>query len=223
MPCEASPSLFSKRKSWRSSAPMALAKQHCFAQSQGLHRPSAGRLMFDGDDIGHVRAHQRVRKGIALVPEGRRLFPGLTVEENLRVAGEVGREGEWTLEKVLDAFPLLRDCFKRRGRDLSGGQQQATSIGRALMTNPRLLLLDEVSLGLAPIAVEHVYESLRAVIASGATIVLVEQELDRALKVATRIMCMLEGRIVLEGATSELTREQITEAYFGLREERRVH
>ena len=189
----------------------------------GTHRPSAGRLMFDGDDIGHVRAHQRVRKGIALVPEGRRLFPGLTVEENLRVAGEVGREGEWTLEKVLDAFPLLRDCFKRRGRDLSGGQQQATSIGRALMTNPRLLLLDEVSLGLAPIAVEHVYESLRAVIASGATIVLVEQELDRALKVATRIMCMLEGRIVLEGATSELTREQITEAYFGLREERRVH
>ena len=189
----------------------------------GTHRPSAGRLMFDGDDIGHVRAHQRVRKGIALVPEGRRLFPGLTVEENLRVAGEVGREGEWTLEKVLDAFPLLRDCFERRGRDLSGGQQQATSIGRALMTNPRLLLLDEVSLGLAPIAVEHVYESLRAVIASGATIVLVEQELDRALKVATRIMCMLEGRIVLEGATSELTREQITEAYFGLREERRVH
>ena len=119
---------------------------------------------------------------------------------------------------MLKAFPLLRECFKRRGRDLSGGQQQATSIGRALMTNPRLLLLDEVSLGLAPIAVEQVYESLRTVIASGATIVLVEQDLDRALKVATRIACMLEGRIVLEGLTSELTRDQITEAYFGLRE-----
>jgi branched-chain amino acid transport system ATP-binding protein len=189
----------------------------------GTHRLSAGRLTFDGDDIGHVKAHQRVRRGIALVPEGRRLFPGLTVEENLRVAGEVGREGVWTVERVLDAFPLLRDCFKRRGRDLSGGQQQATSIGRALLTNPRLLLLDEVSLGLAPIAVEHVYESLRTVIASGATIVLVEQELNRALKVATRIVCMLEGRIVLEGPTSELTREQITEAYFGLRDGNRVH
>jgi branched-chain amino acid transport system ATP-binding protein len=157
-----------------------------------------------------------------LVPEGRRIFPGLTVEENLRVAGEVGREGAWTLEKVLDAFPLLRDCRKRRGRDLSGGQQQATSIGRALMTNPRLMLLDEVSLGLSPIAVEQVYKSLRTVIATGATIVLVEQELDRALKVATRIVCMLEGRIVLEGKTNELTRDKITEAYFGLREGHRV-
>jgi branched-chain amino acid transport system ATP-binding protein len=189
----------------------------------GTHKLSAGRLAFDGDDIGHVKAHQRVRRGIALVPEGRRLFPGLTVQENLRVAGQIGREGAWTIERVLNAFPLLRECLKRRGRDLSGGQQQATSIGRALMTNPRLLLLDEVSLGLSPIAVEQVYESLRTVIASGATIVLVEQDLNRALKVATRIVCMLEGRIVLEGRTSELTREQITEAYFGLREESRVH
>ena len=189
----------------------------------GTHKLSAGRLAFDGDDIGHVKAHQRVRRGIALVPEGRRLFPGLTVQENLRVAGQIGREGVWTIERVLNAFPLLRECLKRRGRDLSGGQQQATSIGRALMTNPRLLLLDEVSLGLSPIAVEQVYESLRTVIASGATIVLVEQDLNRALKVATRIVCMLEGRIVLEGRTSELTREQITEAYFGLREESRVH
>ena len=189
----------------------------------GTHKLSAGRLAFDGDDIGHVKAHQRVRRGIALVPEGRRLFPGLTVQENLRVAGQIGREGAWTIERVLNAFPLLRECLKRRGRDLSGGQQQATSIGRALMTNPRLLLLDEVSLGLSPIAVEQVYELLRTVIASGATIVLVEQDLNRALKVATRIVCMLEGRIVLEGRTSELTREQITEAYFGLREESRVH
>jgi branched-chain amino acid transport system ATP-binding protein len=162
--------------------------------------------------------------GIAMVPEGRRLFPGLTVEENLLVAGRTKRAGAWNVERILEAFPLLRDCFKRRGGDLSGGQQQATSIGRALMTNPRLLLLDEVSLGLAPIAVQQVYESLRSVIATGATIILVEQELDRVLKIATRIACMLEGRIVLDGKASELTRDQITQAYFGLRRDgRRVN
>lgn len=183
----------------------------------GAHRLSAGRVTYDGADISQMKAHRRVAVGIALVPEGRRLFPGLTVEENLLVAGRTNRDGHWNIKRVLEAFPLLRDCLKRKGGDLSGGQQQATSIGRALMTNPRLLLLDEVSLGLAPIAVEQVYELLRSVIATGATIVLVEQELDRALKVATRLACMLEGRIVLEGKASDLTRDQITQAYFGLR------
>jgi branched-chain amino acid transport system ATP-binding protein len=183
----------------------------------GAHRLSAGRIRYNGEDISPVKAHRRVAMGIALVPEGRRFFPGLTVEENLLVAGRTKRPGPWTVKRVLDAFPLLQDCLKRKGIDLSGGQQQATSIGRALMTNPRLLLLDEVSLGLAPIAVEQVYESLRSVIATGATIILVEQELDRALKVSTRLACMLEGRIVLEGNASDLTRDQITQAYFGLR------
>jgi branched-chain amino acid transport system ATP-binding protein len=112
---------------------------------------------------------------------------------------------------------MLRPCLKRRSGDLSGGQQQATAIGRALMTNPRVLLLDEVSLGLSPLAVNMVYESLQTVIASGATIVLVEQDLARALRISTRVACMLEGRIVLEGAASEMTRERVTEAYFGLR------
>jgi branched-chain amino acid transport system ATP-binding protein len=183
----------------------------------GAHKLSAGKVKYNGADISHVRAHRRVSMGIAMVPEGRRLFPGLTVEENLLVAGRIRRAGPWNVERVLEAFPLLGDCFKRRGGDLSGGQQQATSIGRALMTNPHLLILDEVSLGLAPIAVEQVYESLSLVIASGATIILVEQELDRALKVATHVACMLEGRVVLDGRASELTRDQITHAYFGLR------
>ncbi|SEE71715.1 amino acid/amide ABC transporter ATP-binding protein 2, HAAT family [Rhizobiales bacterium GAS188] len=184
----------------------------------GAHRPSAGHILFDGADVSKLRAHQRVSLGMALVPEGRRLFPGLTVEENLKVAGAARRsnQGVWNIDSVLEAFPMLRACLKRRGGDLSGGQQQATAIGRALMTNPRLLLLDEVSLGLAPIAVDQVYESLHTVIAGGATIILVEQELDRALKVATRLACMLEGRIVLEGKAMDLTRDQVTEAYFGL-------
>ncbi len=179
----------------------------------GAHRPSAGRVLFDGADITRVRAHDRVRMGIALVPEGRRLFATLTVEENLRVAE---RPGSWTVDMVYDAFPLLKPLRSRRAANLSGGEQQATAIGRALMTNPRLLLLDEVSLGLAPIAVEAVYRSLEALVAAGTTMLVVEQDLARATSVAGRVVCMLEGRLVLEGG-SELTREQITDAYFGLR------
>jgi branched-chain amino acid transport system ATP-binding protein len=179
----------------------------------GAHRPAAGRVLFDGAEITRVRAHDRVRMGIALVPEGRRLFPALTVEENLRVAE---RPGRWTVESVLEAFPLLKPLRDRRAANLSGGEQQATAIGRALMTNPRLLLLDEVSLGLAPIAVEAVYRSLEGLVAAGTTMLLVEQDLARATSVAGRVVCMLEGRLVLEGG-SELTREQITDAYFGLR------
>jgi branched-chain amino acid transport system ATP-binding protein len=117
---------------------------------------------------------------------------------------------------VYESFPLISSRRKRRAGDLSGGEQQATAIGRALMTNPRLLLLDEVSLGLAPIAVEAVYQSLEGVISGGATVVLVEQDLGRALAVADRVICLLEGRIVLEGRANELTREQVIEAYFGL-------
>jgi branched-chain amino acid transport system ATP-binding protein len=181
----------------------------------GAHRPHGGRISFDGADITSVPAHQRVRRGIALVPEGRRLFAELTLEENLRVAAR-GRSGEWGLERVLEAFPLLEPLRKKRAASLSGGEQQATAIGRALMTNPRLLLLDEVSLGLAPRVVDDVYASLASLQEAGATMLLVEQDLGRALRVATRVVCMLEGRVVLEGAAGELSREQVTDAYFGL-------
>jgi len=180
----------------------------------GAHRPSAGRVLLGDRDITSVRAHRRVRMGIALVPEGRRLFPDLTVEENLLVAR---RPGEWTVERVYDVFPLLAPHRRQKAGTLSGGEQQATAIGRALMTNPRVLLLDEVSLGLAPVAVEGVYRSLQVLIDGGATIVLVEQDLGRALAVADRVICLLEGRVVLEGLARELSREQIVEAYFGLR------
>ena len=183
----------------------------------GAHRPSGGTIGFDGVDITRVAAYRRVQMGIALVPEGRRLFPALTVEENLRVATQRKRPGRWTVESVIEAFPMLARLRHQRASTLSGGEQQAAAIGRALITNPRLLLLDEVSLGLAPLAVEDVYRSLANVIAEGATIILVEQDLTRAAAVADRVVCMLEGRLVLEGAGGELTREQITEAYFGLR------
>jgi branched-chain amino acid transport system ATP-binding protein len=183
----------------------------------GAHRPSEGRVLFEDSDVTKLPAYERVRRGIALVPEGRKLFGHMTVEENLRVAGAAHRDGRWTVDEVLETFPLLAPLRDRKASLLSGGEQQATAIGRALMANPKLLLLDEVSLGLAPTMVQTVYDSVARLIDGGATIVLVEQDLGRALAVASRVICMLEGRMVLEGAASSVTREQVTEAYFGLR------
>jgi branched-chain amino acid transport system ATP-binding protein len=183
----------------------------------GAHRPAAGRIRFEGADITEVPGHRRVGMGIALVPEGCWLFGELTVEENLLVAASHRRAGRWNLGTVLDAFPILKPLRRRAAANLSGGEQQAVAIGRALISNPRLLLLDEVSLGLAPVAVEAVYRSLETVLSEGATVLLVEQDLGRAMDVAGRVICMLEGRIVLEGATKALSRERITTAYLGLR------
>jgi branched-chain amino acid transport system ATP-binding protein len=184
----------------------------------GSHRASQGRILYDDADVSSLPAHRRVRRGITLVPEGRRLFPEMTLEENLLVAGRTGRRGDWNLEQLYATFPMLGRLRKKRASTLSGGEQQATAIGRALMTNPRVLLIDEASLGLAPVAVEQIYESLVAVVATGMTLVLVEQDLGRALGVASRVACMLEGRIVLESEARDVTREQVVEAYFGLRE-----
>ncbi len=182
----------------------------------GAHPAAAGTITFDGKDITGLAAHRRVALGVALVPEGRKLFPELTVEENLLVAGRRARKGPWSLKTVLDAFPMLEPLRHKRASNLSGGQQQATSIGRALMTNPRVLLLDEVSLGLAPVAVDSVYECLSVLIGGGTTIVLVEQDLGRAMSVADRVVCMLEGRVALEAPARSVTRDQVTGAYFGL-------
>ncbi len=182
----------------------------------GAHIAAAGRIVFDGADVTSMRAHKRVAQGIALVPEGRRLFGGMTVEENLRVAMQVGRRGDWTLDTVMELFPMLSARKDALAGSLSGGERQAAAIGRALMTNPRLILLDEVSLGLAPLVVEQLYRSMRSLLQGGATLILVEQELTRALSVATRVMCMLEGRIVLDGSAGTTSRDQIVNAYFGL-------
>lgn len=182
----------------------------------GAHRPTSGRVLLDGADITAVPGHRRVGMGIALVPEGRRLFAQMTVEENLLLGRMSGRLGPWSVDKVLDTFPNLVARRTARAATLSGGEQQATAIGRALMSNPSVLLLDEVSLGLSPIAVDRVYESLGGLMRSGTTIILVEQDLSRAMRVASRVICMLEGRIALEGPTASLERERVTEAYFGL-------
>ena len=183
----------------------------------GIHPAAAGRIEFDGKDVTAMPAHLRCAEGIALVPEGRKLFQTMTVEENLLVARSAGRAGRWALDSVLETFPQLKPKLKALAKDLSGGQQQATAIGRALMTNPRLLLLDEVSLGLSPIAVQGVYDSLATLLESRTTIVFVEQDLQRTLAVADRVVCMLEGAVVAQGRAAEMSREQVMGYYFGNR------
>ena len=187
----------------------------------GVHPVASGRIVFDGVDVSTMPAHRRAAAGLALVPEGRKLFPAMTVEENLLVALSAKRDGSWNLGTVLAAFPQLKPKLKAAAGTLSGGQQQAVAIGRALMTNPRVLLLDEVSLGLSPLAVQGVYDSLRTLMGKGTvhgtTVVLVEQDLKRTFQVADRIVCMLEGKVVASGRADEMTREQVMEHYFGHR------
>jgi branched-chain amino acid transport system ATP-binding protein len=181
----------------------------------GLLRPASGTVRFEGRDIADVPAYQRVSLGIAMVPEGRKLFPSLSVEENLMLGGYRARPGPWNLARVYELFPLLASRRKQRSVTLSGGEQQAVAIGRALMCNPRLLLLDEVSLGLAPVLVRQLYGALPEVQAGGTTILLVEQDVRQAMAVADRVYCLLEGRCVLQGPAADLTFEQVRQAYFG--------
>ena len=183
----------------------------------GIHPASAGQVLLGGEDITKLSAHQRAARGIALVPEGRRLFKSMSVADNLRVALSANRPGPWSFDSVLAAFPQLEPKLKSPAGSLSGGQQQAVAIGRALMTNPRVLLLDEVSLGLSPAAVQGVYESLQSLFATRTAIVLVEQDLQRTFSVADRIACMLEGEVVASGRVDEMTREEVMDHYFGHR------
>lgn len=185
----------------------------------GLMPATAGRVVFDGADLAGVPAHRRVTRGVSLVPEGRRLFPSLSVQENLQVGAVGGRSGPWSLTKVLELLPLLADRRRQRAATLSGGQQQAVAIGRALMANPRLLLLDEVSLGLAPVVVRQIYAALPGITSTGTTVLVVEQDLGQAMAVADRLECLLEGRVVLSGPAAVLRREDVTAAYFGQRQE----
>jgi branched-chain amino acid transport system ATP-binding protein len=182
----------------------------------GLHHPTSGFISYDGKDVTGLRPEKRATAGIVMVPEGRRLFPSLTLEENLKVGATYSRKGPWDLARVYELFPWMKDRRGQRTAQMSGGEQQSVAIGRALVANPRMLLLDELSLGLAPVIVQRIYGMLPQILESGITVLLVEQDVSQALKVATHLQCLLEGHTTLEGTPAEVSREQVEAAYFGV-------
>ena len=182
----------------------------------GLHSPTAGSVFFDGTDVTRVRPERRATRGIVMVPEGRRLFESLSVEENLKVGATYSRPGPWTIERVYEMFGWMRERRRQPTAQLSGGEQQTVAIGRALVANPRVLLLDELSLGLAPVVVQRIYGMLPQIMATGLTVLLVEQDVSQALRVASHIHCLLEGRTTLVGTPASISADQVEAAYFGL-------
>jgi len=181
----------------------------------GMIHASPEMIRFDGEPIGGIRPPKIVARGITMVPEGRRLFSSLTVEENLQVGGQLGRGGPWSLERVFELFPMLAERRDQRSTSLSGGQQQMVAIGRALMSNPSVLLCDEISLGLAPIIVEDIYRMLPRIRGNGTGIIVVEQDIARALRSTDRFYCLQEGRVTLTGRPADASHDAIHSAYFG--------
>ncbi len=182
----------------------------------GLLDVQPGQVRLDGAPIGGLSPGEIVRRGVAMVPEGRRLFPSLSVEENLLMGGFARRAGPWDLQRIYRLFPVLGEKRRLPAPALSGGQQQMAAIGRALMSNPAVLLCDELSLGLAPVVVQEIYRAVPALCAEGMALVIVEQDIAMAQRVARRLYCLREGQVVLQGASAELSRERIAEAYFGM-------
>jgi branched-chain amino acid transport system ATP-binding protein len=181
----------------------------------GAETASAGAVSYGGADITSAPPHRRIGRGIALVPEGRKLFPSLTVEENIQVGAAAAASAEWPLQRIYDTFPMIAGRRRQRASTLSGGEQQAVAIARALAAGPSLLLLDEISLGLAPVVVEGLYETLSGLRSAGATIVLVEQDLKRAMDACDDVVCLLEGRVALAAPVADVTSDQVVAAYFG--------
>ena len=182
----------------------------------GVLRNEAAAVSYENKPIGSLSADQIMSQGIAMVPEGRKLFPSLSVEENLLI-GAYGRKisGHWCLATVYDLFPILGERRHNPGTALSGGQQQMVAIGRALMSNPRILLCDEISLGLAPIVIKDIYKAITQIKAAGASMIVVEQDISQAMAVAERVYCLMEGRVTLSGTPDTLSRDDIHNAYFG--------
>ena len=190
-------------------------KSTLFKSICGMVQPRSGEITFQGDSLIGLRPARITELGVAMVPEGRRLFRSLSVEENLVLGGYVGRPGPWTLRKVYDVFPILEERRNYPATSLSGGQQQMVAIGRALMSNPDLLLLDELSLGLAPVIIKDIYDLLPQILGEGLSTILVEQDVTRAMTVSDHFVCMLEGKISLSGQSDAFTHDQISAAYFG--------
>jgi len=185
----------------------------------GLLTPTKGTIEFLGKKIGGLAPHKTVPEGISLVPEGRRVFPRLTVYENLVMGSYTPRsrpKKNKFLNDIYELFPVLKARQNQMADTLSGGEQQMLAIGRALMSEPKLILCDEISLGLAPLIIKDIYKRLMQINAEGLTIVLVEQDIRRSLKAANHAYVMLEGRVVLEGEPSSLTEDEVKKAYFGL-------
>lgn len=182
----------------------------------GLLRNGPNQIHYRGQDISCLRADEVAMRGLAMVPEGRQLFPSLSVKENLMIGAQVGRKGPWHLEAVYQLFPILKERKDQASTSLSGGQQQMVAIGRALMANPDLILFDEISLGLAPIIIKDIYAALPGIIGEGMSAIIVEQDIAQALSVSARVYCLQEGRVSLEGASDTVSREDISRAYFGI-------
>lgn len=173
-------------------------------------------VTLDGAPIGGLAAHRIAARGLAMVPEGRRLFSSLTVEENLRAGAHLGRTGPYTIARIYELFPALSEKRRAFPRTLSGGEQQMAAIGRALMANPRLLICDEVSLGLAPVVVKGLYQALAEIVGAGLSAIVVEQDVSLAQSMSSTLYCFQEGRVSLRGASRSLTRAEISRAYFGV-------
>lgn len=181
----------------------------------GLLNNANEQIKFRGQPVGAMAPHDVAALGIALVPEGRQLFPSLSVEENLIIGGRMGRRGPWSLTEVYNLFPVLEERRNQQSTSLSGGQQQMVAIGRALMSNPDLLMFDEISLGLAPVIIKQIYDAMPGITGGGMSAVIVEQDISKALSVSSRVYCLQEGRVSLEGGSGDVTREAISHAYFG--------
>lgn len=182
----------------------------------GLIQNAPDMVTFNDSAIGGAAPDDIVKLGIAMVPEGRRLFPSLSVEENLLIGNYSKRSGKWNLAKIYELFPILGERRNNPGTALSGGQQQMVAIGRALMSNPEVLLCDEISLGLAPTTVKDIYTALPEIQADGTSVLVVEQDINQALSVADRFYCFQEGRVSLTGTPDSASRDQIKAAYFGI-------
>ena len=185
----------------------------------GLLPPSKGRIEFMGMDITMLKPFQTVAEGIAMVPEGRRIFPRLTVKENLLIGAYTPRarkRAEVACQKSYNLFPILRERANQMGANLSGGEQQMLAIGRALMSEPKLILFDEISLGLAPLIIKDIYEKIKAINRQGTSVVLVEQDIKRSLKASSWTYIFQQGHIALSGDPALLTEEEVKKAYFGI-------